>query len=70
VNEDECVRELLAADREMGTVDQHAMRLASRRRVLIRQLIDDHDWSQHDVARALGISQPRVSQMLTGKKRR
>jgi predicted XRE-type DNA-binding protein len=54
----------------MGTVDQHAMRLASRRRVLIRQLIDDHDWSQHDVARALGISQPRVSQMLTGKKRR
>lgn len=70
MTEEESVRELLAVGRELDTVDQYAMRLASKRRMLIRRLIDNHDWSQHDIARALGISQPRVSQMLTGKKRR
>lgn len=35
--------------------------------IIIRKLMIDNNWSQSEAAEKLGISQPRVSNMLNGK---
>lgn len=63
-DEEECVRQLRGIGAEMDALAAYEARIAVTRRGLMRRLIGRHGWSQHEVARMLGISQAAVSKVL------
>jgi predicted XRE-type DNA-binding protein len=43
------------------------MKLRSKLMIDIRELIDEHQWSKAESARQLGMTQPRLNDLLQGK---
>lgn len=43
------------------------MRVRSDLLMLIERVVKDHGWSQAEAAKALGLTQPRVSELLRGR---
>ncbi len=35
--------------------------------IVIRDIINDHGWTQHQAAEQMGLTQPRVSNLINGK---
>ena len=61
---EDAVAEARRITRELDALMAEAVKKGWRRRILIRVLIEQHGWSQHEVAAALGISQPRVHDIM------
>lgn len=65
--ERDMVNRAKAITREMATLREHLELAAAERRKLILQLVDEFGWSEREVARELGISQPAVHHVLNKK---
>ena len=61
---EDAVAEARRLTRELDALMVELSKKGWRRRILVRTLIEKHGWSQHEVAAALGISQPRVQAMM------
>ena len=61
---EDAVSEARRLTRELEALATELAKKGWRRRILIKVLTEKHGWSQHEVAAALGISQPRVHDIL------
>lgn len=61
---EDAVAEARRITRELEALATELAKKGWRRRILIKVLTEKHGWSQHEVAAALGISQPRVHDIL------
>lgn len=54
--------------KDLGYSDDEAANLAVRSHlmVILKQMIKEKAWTQHEAARRLGVRQPRVSDLLNG----
>ena len=57
---EQLVTQARAITRELDALTEAIALKGWERRSIIKTLIEQHGWSQHEVARQLGISQPRV----------
>ena len=55
--------------RDLGFAPAEAENLRIRTELMIRleKLIDSSDWTQREAARLLGVTQPRISDLVRGK---
>lgn len=52
---------------ELEGLGEYIEKISDERRLIVRQLVEKHGWSQHQVAAALQISQPAVHKILEVK---
>ena len=55
--------ELLA----QNPVDLSLLSLKSKLMMIVTSLIRENDWTQAEAAKAIGVSQPRISNLMNGK---
>lgn len=56
-----------SAYEEMGFPDADAMQVKAQLVLQIATLLEERGWSQQEAARGLGLTQPKLSQMLRGQ---
>ena len=56
-----------SAYHELGFPDADEMLLKAQLATKIAQILEKHDWTQQEAAKVLGLTQPKLSQMLRGQ---
>lgn len=55
--------------RDIGFSEEESANLLLRSTLIIaiRQTIEEHEWTQAEAARAIGVPQPRISELMSGR---